>query len=85
MKNRYFFLKRLYKDCVIVFRKKNYYLYKYNIKYFKNKTIINTLESLHINYIIVDDLDISIREFSDNKYYSYLYKNIIIEVLRRGL
>ena len=39
MKNRYYFLKRLYKDYVIVFKKKNYYLYGKDkfIRYFKKK------------------------------------------------
>lgn len=88
MKNKYYFLKKLYKNYVIVFKKKNYYLYKTDkliIKYFKKKTIINTLESLHINYIIVENLNLNIKEFSDNKYYIYLYKTIILEVLRRDL
>ena len=87
MKNRYYFLKRLYKDYVIVFKKKNYYLYGKDkfIRYLKKNTIINTLENLHINYIIVDNLDIKIKKFNDNKYYLYLYRTILIEVLRRGL
>ena len=51
LKIRYSFIKRLYKDYVIIFKKNdNNYIYDYVFLYlFKDK-----LNKYHINYIIID-------------------------------
>ena len=87
MKNKYIFLKRIYKEFVIVFKSKNHYqLYGNDIlilKYFKIKNIINTLEYYNINYIILDNFDIIKKKvFDNNRYNELLYKYIVIELIR---
>ena len=84
MKSRYIFLKRLYKDYVIIFYKNNYCVYFDDIvifRCFKCGSIINTLNSLNINYIIVDNLDIKVFCFEVNNYLNYFFKSYLISII----
>ena len=76
--NRYSFTKEVYPDYVILLVKKNKY-YSYSIDRtvldyikFKDKTYI--LRKKHINYLILDELDITEKyEYSDNTLGRYIY------------
>ena len=85
IKTRYKFLKRLYKDYILVFIVKGYYYVYYRdvfVLSFKEKTLIQTLESNHINYIIIDNLTIIKKTlFKDNRYYEFLFKNELVTSL----
>jgi len=89
--NRYKIAKKYYKDSVILFFiKKKLYIYKDNILVdFKS---INRLKELHINYIILDNLEVIERKYEDNNYEEYYLKdklnNIldnILDRLKKGL
>ncbi len=88
LKTRYNFIKRIYKDYIIIFRKNNYhYLYNYTfLSLFKDKNnIINKLNKYHINYIIIDNMKIiDIIMFKDNKYYYYQKRYIIYRIITNG-
>lgn len=79
LKTKYIFLKRLYQNDLIIFIKNKKYYYLDNdlliIKYFNN------LNKYHINYILLDDLDIIHRKvYIDNRYMEYLYKSLLINI-----
>lgn len=73
--NRYSFTKEDY--VVLLKRKNNYYSYSIDRKVldyikFKNKTYI--LRKKHINYLVLDELDITEKyEYSDNTLCRYIY------------
>ena len=81
MKNRYNFARICYNEYVIlILKNKKLYSYNeenklYNFKY------INKLKELHINYIILDNLDVIKHEYIDNKYKEYYYKYKINKLL----
>ena len=85
LKTRYNFIKRLYKDYIIIFKKNNNnYIYDYDFLYlFKDKiNIINKLNKYHINYIIIDNVKIiNIKKYSDNLYNYYNNRYIIYKVI----
>ncbi len=85
IKTRYKFIKKLYREYIIIFRKNNYnYIYNHEfLSLFKDKiNIINKLNKYHINYIIIDNMKIvDIIMFMDNKYNSYKNKYIIYKIL----
>lgn len=87
--NRYSFTKEVYPDYVILLVKKNkYYSYSIDRKVldyikFKDKTYI--LRKKHINYLVLDELDIVEKyEYSDNQLDKYIYlvgmKKILNEI-----
>ncbi len=84
LKTKYDFLKKLYPNDAIVFlkNKKYYFLYDdlFFTKYFKTKGLIKNLEINHINYIILDNLDIIRRvTFDDNRYREIMIKGALID------
>ena len=85
LKTRYNFIKRLYKDYIIIFKKNNNnYIYDYEfLRLFKDKlNIIDKLNKYHINYIIIDNMKIiNIKKYSDNKYNYYNNRYIIYKVI----
>lgn len=85
LKTRYKFVKRLYRDYIIIFKQKKYnYIYNYEfLSLFKDKiSIINKLNKYHINYLIVDNMKIvDIITFKDNKYNSYKKKYLIYKII----
>ena len=90
VRNRYEIARMYYKDCVILLLiKGKLYIYENNILAFFKKT--NKLKELHINYIILDNLDIIEKKYEDSKYQEYYLKyslnNIldnILETTKRG-
>ena len=87
--NRYSFTKEVYPDYVVLLVKKNkYYSYSIDRKVldyikFKDKTYI--LRKKHINYLVLDELDIIEKyEYSDSQLDKYIYlvymKKILDEI-----
>ena len=87
--NRYSFTKEVYPDYVVLLiRKYKYYSYSVDRKVldyikFKDKTYI--LRKKHINYLVLDELDIVEKyEYSDNQLDKYIYlvnmKKILDEI-----
>lgn len=86
LKKRLSFLKRMYGDYVVLFSiNKKIYIFDHDqkiIKYFKKGNIIQTLAYYHINYIIIDNLNITDKvEFGDNKYKEFFIKSSLLEFL----
>ena len=87
MKNRYIFFKRLYKDYLLLFIKKDNLL-SFNIDNriisilsSSSNNILEVLTTNSINYIIVDNLDIiEIKTFTNNSYNLYKKKAYLIAV-----
>lgn len=85
MKNRYIFFKRLYKDYLLLFNKKDNLL-SFNIDNriisilsSSSNNILEVLTTNSINYIIVDNLDIiEIKTFTNNSYNLYKKKAYLI-------
>lgn len=78
---RYLFVKKIYPEYVVFINSKERL-----ITYGKDLEIVNLIGyknffDININYIIVNDLDIFIKEFSNNNYFYYfkiiLIKNVI--------
>ena len=78
--NRYKLTKKCYKDYVIILLIKNK-LYTY----INNKLVsfkdINKLKKLHINYVILDNLDVIVKKYEDNNYKLYYLKYILNSTL----
>ena len=71
--NRYNFAKKCYKDYVILLLIKNK-LYTYIDNKLVSFKYINNLKKLHINYVILDNLDVIVKEYEDNNYKLYYLK-----------
>ncbi len=88
IKTRYKFTKRLYKDYIIIMKIKNSYHIPDEeldiIGPFKRKgRLIDFLQENHINYLILDNMEIiSKREYNDNKYYELKNKTFIWNLYR---
>ena len=91
VRNRYEIAKKYYKDYVIlILIKRKLYIYKNNLLLdFKE---INKLKELHINYIILDNLEVIKKDYIDNKYREYYLKynlnnifNNISNIFKKGL
>lgn len=80
MKNRYDMAKLWYNEYVILILKKHK-LYTYINNKFINFKYINKLREYHINYIIIDNLDIYIKEYEDNNYNLYYLKYNLTTIL----
>ena len=88
MKNRYEFIKKIYKDYIIFIVKKDKYYTLDNDKLICNYYDINikNINKFNINYLVLDNLDIvEIKEYNDNSYYEYLIKSIIINTLHKNM
>ena len=87
LKTRQKFVKKLYSDYIIIFRKKDYnYIYDYEfLNLFKDKiSIINKLNKYYINYIIINNMKIINKKvFPNNKYNYYKKIYIIYKILNR--
>lgn len=83
MKCKYIVLKKLYSDYIIIFIKNNKYVLYGNDNYIGNVVDIYSLSKYSVNNIVVDNLDISINRYCDNKYYSYLIKGIIYKFIKK--
>ena len=81
MINRYNFTKNVYKDYLIIIRRKNKY-------YTFSKDKIYVIKKKQINYLVLDNLDIiDITKYDNNNYNKYLYlsyiDDILLEIRRR--
>ncbi len=80
VRNRYEIARKYYNNCVIlILIKRKLYIYKNNILIDFKK--INKLKELHINYIILDNLEIIERNYEDNKYEEYYLKYNLNSIL----
>ncbi len=89
IKTRYKFVKSLYKDYIIIIKtKKSYHIPNEEfdiIKPFKGKKgkLIDFLQAQHINYLIIDNMEIiSKRTYEDNKYYEIKNKTFIFDLYK---
>ena len=69
-----------YNEYVILILKKHK-LYTYINNKFINFKYINKVREYHINYIIIDNLDIYIKEYEDNNYNLYYLKYNLTTIL----
>lgn len=74
--NRYNFAKKCYQDYVILLLIKNK-LYTYINNKLVSFKCLNELKKLHINYVILDNLDVIVKEYEDNNYKLYYLKYIL--------
>lgn len=82
--NRYIFIKRIYKDSLIIFIKNNkYYCIKEDKDIFKIcKNNISEVRKNKINYLIIDNLVVIESHFyKDNNYNKYKMLIIVMKVL----
>ena len=89
IKNRYKFIKKVYKNYIIIFTKKNtFYIPKEELDvlrpfYTKKVKLIDFLNDNHINYLILDNLEIVKKcIFEDNRYKEIKYKSIIYKIYK---
>ena len=80
MKNRYNMAKLWYNEYVILIVKKGE-LYTYINNKLVNFKYIKKLREYHINYIIIDNLDIYKKEYEDNNYNLYYLKYELAHIL----
>lgn len=80
MKNRYNMAKLWYNEYVILIVKKGK-LYTYINNKLVNFKYIKKLREYHINYIIIDNLDIYKKEYEDNNYNLYYLKYELAHIL----
>ena len=80
VRNRYEIVRKYYNNCVIlILIKRKLYIYKNNILIDFKK--INKLKELHINYTILDNLEVIERNYEDNKYEEYYLKYSLNSIL----
>ena len=80
IRNRYEIARKYHKNYVIlILIKKKLYIYKDNVLVDFKK--INKLKKLHINYIILDNLEIIKKEYEDNNYEEYYLKYSLNNIL----
>ena len=89
MRNRYNIIKSIYEDYLILIKKGNHYLTldidKLIMDKLNIKKIIN-LKQKHINYLILDNLQIiEKQEYQNNKYNEYYLKIRFINFIERLL
>ncbi len=87
MKHRYYELKKLFKDYIIIFIYKNNYktinIDNKIIEYLKCKNILD-IKKYNLNYLIIDNLDIiEKKEYENNKYKEYLLKVELISIINK--
>ena len=80
MKNRYNMAKLWYNEYVILIVKKGK-LYTYINNKLVNFKEIKKLREYHINYIIIDNLDIYKKKYIDNNYNLYYLKYELAHIL----
>ena len=80
MKNSYNMAKLWYNEYVILIVKKGK-LYTYINNKLVNFKYIKKLREYHINYIIIDNLDIYKKEYEDNNYNLYYLKYELAHIL----
>lgn len=93
---RYYFLKKIYPNYLLLFKtnknKLGYRTFGYD-KYILDgirkyttsiNVIINRLNKYNINYIMIDNLEITkIKSNKNNKYVDYLYRFMVLNIMSR--
>ena len=85
LKARHDFIKNIYNDYIIIYIKNNYYyIYDYEFLYLLKGKLINKLNENHINYLIIDNMNIINKNiFNDNKYNYYNIRFIIYRIITK--
>lgn len=90
-KNRYKFTKWIYPDYVILIKYRDRYITYNNdtlicnyLKFYKNnKYRFNVFEKHNINYLVLDELDITrIKQYQENNYNRYVYITNIKRIVK---
>ena len=83
MYKRYYFIKRLYPKTIIIIKQKEKY-----ISFDIDKDILtfiddySVLDKYHINYMIIDNLDIiKFQKYQNNDYDKYMYISKLVKLL----
>lgn len=81
IKTRYNFLKKIYPDTLVIFKKKNNYfcLYDDYIIFCKCNNNINIVKEKFIDYLIIENLSLEEKSFFENHNYCKYYKICILE------
>ena len=85
IKTRYNFIKNIYNDYIIIYIKNNnYYIYDYEFLFILKGKLINKLNKNHINYLIIDNMNIINKiTFNDNKYNYYNIRFMIYKIITK--
>ena len=86
--NRYKFTKNIYQDYIVLLNKKNKYItFDIDLKltdYLEVDEILTILDKLHINYLVLDDIEIiNIKSYKDNNYDKYCLGLVINKVVKK--
>lgn len=86
--NRYKFTKNIYPDYIVLLTRKNKYItYDIDLKlidYLEVDEDLTILDKLHINYLVLDDLEIiNIKSYKDNNYDKYCLGLVINKVVKK--
>lgn len=90
-KNRYLFTRWVYPDYIILIKyRNNYIMYDNNIlicnylKFYKNKKYrFHIFDKYKINYLVLDELDITeIKQYQENNYNKYVYITNIKRIVK---
>ena len=86
--NRYKFTKNIYPDYIVLLNKKNKYItFDIDLKlidYLEVDEYLTILDKLHINYLVLDDLEIiNIKSYKDNNYDKYCLGLVINKVVKK--
>ena len=86
--NRYKFTKNIYPDYIVLLTRKNKYItFDIDLKlidYLEVDEDLTILDKLHINYLVLDDLEIiNIKSYKDNNYDKYCLGLIINKVVKK--
>lgn len=88
LKTKYYFLKKIYRDCVLIFLKNHSYNVFYEdqilLKGFEKSGMLKKLNEKMVNYIILENLEIKTQViYENNHYYEYFYKGLLVEQLKK--
>lgn len=82
--NRYYFIKKMYKNYIIfIFKKGKYYAYEIDKKIINNLNInyYKKIDKYKINYLLIKNLDIVLKkDYVNNNYNKYLIISLIKEI-----
>ena len=86
--NRYKFTKNIYTDYIVLLTRKNKYItFDIDLKltdYLEVDEDLTILDKLHINYLVLDDLEIiNIKSYKDNNYNKYCLGFVLNKVIKK--
>ena len=86
--NRYKFTKNIYPDYIVLLTRKNKFItFDIDLKltdYLEVDEDLTILDKLHINYLVLDDLEIiNIKSYKDNNYDKYCLGLVINKVVKK--